>query len=312
VFARPASYDYDEFAAEFSQVQRLLGPAPLAGPTMGGFGWKPQLRRFLRAEPSVRVVTFHRYPLNRCFTPRRSPAYPTIARLLSPSASHGIAAALAWYIATAHRQRDLFRVDEVNSVACGGQPGVSNTFASALWALDTLFSLARAGADGVNLHSFLGAAYSPFSVDRVNGRWRASVRPEYYGLLLFARAAPPGSRFLRVISTAPATVRAWATRGTDGATRIVLINAGVRRRKVVLVRTPAPAAAVTVERLKAPSVYATSQVELGGRSFGDETGTGVLPALKQVSAQTNSAGQCELSLPAASAALITIRGTRQG
>src|SRR5205807_8152509 len=54
------------------------------------------------------------------------------------------------------------RVDEINSVACGGAAGVSNTFASALWALDTMFALVRTGVDGVNVHTFQGATYRLF------------------------------------------------------------------------------------------------------------------------------------------------------
>ena len=49
----------------------------------------------------------------------------------------------------------------MNSVACGGKAGVSDTFASALWALDALFAVARSGADGVNLHMFPRARYGP-------------------------------------------------------------------------------------------------------------------------------------------------------
>ena len=41
----------------------------------------------------------------------------------------------------------------MNAVSCGGVRGVSDTFASALWALDTLFEFSRVGVDGVNFHT---------------------------------------------------------------------------------------------------------------------------------------------------------------
>ena len=41
----------------------------------------------------------------------------------------------------------------MNGVSCGGTRGVSDTFASALWVLDTLFEMARLGVSGINIHS---------------------------------------------------------------------------------------------------------------------------------------------------------------
>ena len=41
----------------------------------------------------------------------------------------------------AHGAGLRFRLDEVNSVTCGGTRGVSDTFATALWAPDALLSL---------------------------------------------------------------------------------------------------------------------------------------------------------------------------
>ena len=99
-------------------------------------------------------------------------------------------------MAIAHAQHRQLRVDELNSVACRGRSGVSDTFASALWATDALFSLARAGVDGVNVHTLPDAAYELFAFSRHDGRWQAQVRPIYYGLQLFAQAAPPGARLL--------------------------------------------------------------------------------------------------------------------
>jgi hypothetical protein len=77
--------------------------------------------------------------------------------MLNPSASRGLAAGIGQYVRIAHQRVDTFRIDEMNSVACGGKAGVSDTFASALWALDTVFAVARSGADGVNIHTFPGA-----------------------------------------------------------------------------------------------------------------------------------------------------------
>jgi hypothetical protein len=59
-FSRAHRYEFRHFAAEFHRFRTALPKVPLAGPTVGGFEWLAPLRGFLRAEPTVRVVTFHR------------------------------------------------------------------------------------------------------------------------------------------------------------------------------------------------------------------------------------------------------------
>ena len=41
-------------------------------------------------------------------------------------------------------------MDETNDVSCEGEPGVSNAFASALWALDYTARAMTTGVAGVN------------------------------------------------------------------------------------------------------------------------------------------------------------------
>jgi hypothetical protein len=305
VFGRPSSYDFRAFSAEFSGLRRRLPKVAVAGPTVGALPWLQNLRRFLTAEPTLRVVTFHRYPLNRCFTTPGSPNYPTVANLLSSSASRGLASGITAYARIAHQRGATFRIDEMNSVACGGKAGVSDTFASALWAIDALFAVARSAADGVNIHTFPGARYGLFTFHRAGAGWSAFVRPEYYGLLMFAQAAPPGSRLLAVTRTGSLQVRGWATRASDGAIRLVLINEDVRRSHVVLVRLPERASTVTLERLTAPSAWARRGVALGGQSYGGHTATGTLAGAPLTQALTAGPGGYLVTLPAASAATVT-------
>ena len=91
VFGRPRTYDLRAFTAEFSALGKRLPKVALAGPTVGALPWLQNLRRFLAAEPTLRVVTLHRYPLNRCLRTPGSPNYPTVANMLSSSASRGLA-----------------------------------------------------------------------------------------------------------------------------------------------------------------------------------------------------------------------------
>jgi hypothetical protein len=307
-FSRSKRYEFSAFAADFARFRRSLPSVPLAGPTVGGFGWLAPLRSFLRAEPSVRVATFHRYPLNRCFTKPSSPTYPTVGNLLSPDASRGLVAGLRRYVTIAHRAGASFRIDEMQSVACGGKRGLSDTFAAALWSLDAIFSAVQQGADGVNFHTFPGARYQLFSFSRANGS--ATVRPEYYGLALFAQAAPPGSRLLSLRTSGPESVRAWATRGRDGRLRVLLINDDTGHSHVVRVSLPGAGGGgsprlASVERLRAPNALATSGVTLGGRQFA--AGTGRLSGPNRASRlAAGPGGRYTVTLPRASAALVTI------
>ena len=144
------------------------------------------------------MVTYHRYPLRACVTDPTSPGFPSIPNLLADSASAGLATPMAPFIAVTHRHNLPFRVAEMNSASCQGAKGVSDTFASALWALDTMFQFASVGVDGVNFHMLPGSNYELFTVSHNStGAWQAFVHPEYYGLLMFAQAFPPGARLLQ-------------------------------------------------------------------------------------------------------------------
>jgi Glycosyl hydrolase family 79 C-terminal beta domain len=308
---RPPGYDFSAFLNDFGSVSAALEPVALAGPTTGGPGWIPNLRQFLSDEPKVALVTLHRYPLQLCFTGTRSPHYPTIAHLLSAAASTGLAASFGSQVAVAHARGRALRVDELNSVSCGADPAVSYTFASALWVLDTLFEMARVGVDGVNIHTFPGAGYELYSLRFTGGRWEASISPEYYGLLMFAAAAPPGSRLLSVSGPIGRRLKAWATVAPDGRLRVVLINKDPGRSRLIALSAPRQAdGSATVERLQAPSVASSGGVTLAGQSFGEWTSTGRLAGTARVSKVTARGGRYHVSVPAGSAALITFGRSR--
>ena len=305
VLGRPKSYNEAAFARDFAGFTGALPHVSLAGPSLSGMMWTRDLGQFLAAEPHLGLVTLHRYPLQVCLTPRTSARYPTIARLLSPGTSTGLAESFAPYVALARAHGLSLRVDELNTVSCGADPAVSKSFASALWALNTLFGLASAGVSGVNIHTFPGAGYELFEISHQGGRWRAAVSPEYYGLLMFAQATPPGSHLLSVSPTGITGVDVWATSATDGTVRVVLTNEGTTTHEVA-VRMPGKFKGATLVRLTAPSASSTSGVTLGGQSFGSETSTGRLGGPAQSAFVASTDGSYEVELPAASAAMLVL------
>jgi hypothetical protein len=305
VLGRPKGYDMAEFTRDFAGFTSALPDVPIAGPSLSGMMWSRDLGQFLAGEPHLGLVTLHRYPLQVCLTPRTSARYPTISRLLSAATSTDLARSFVPYVALARAHGLSLRVDELNTVSCGADPAVSKSFASALWALNTLFGLASAGVSGVNVHTFPGAGYELFKITDAGGQWRAAVSPEYYGMLMFADATPPGSHLLSVSPTGIAGVDVWATRATDGTVRVVLTNEGTGAHDVS-VHMPGKFKGATVTRLTAPSASATSGVTLGGQSFGAQTSTGRLAGRTESAPVATDDGRYVVSVPAASAAMLEL------
>ncbi len=301
---RPAGWGYTTLNQDYASVAAGLSPQPLAGPSIGTLGWMPDLSDLLTAVPQIRLVTLHRYPLQGCTVPPSSPDYPTIPHLLADTASLTQAEDLAPYVAIAHARGLPIRNDEMNTVACGNVGGVANTFASALWAMDASFQMANVGVDGINIHTAAGYSDQLFSFTRAGSRWRGQVAPEYYGLLMFAQAAPRGARLLPVLG-ATSTLRAWATKAPNGRIRVLLINDASHPQALTL-HVGAGATAV-VQRLKAPSVRATGHITIAGQSFARNTTTGKLTGHFRTTLLHRRGGAFVVRLPDASAELLTLR-----
>ncbi len=304
-FSRLHIYSLGGLTSDFSSWRAALPSAPVAGPALAELTWLNGLPQFLSAERGLSLVTIHRYPLRGCTTDPTASNYPSLANLLADQSSSGVAQSVAPYVAVAHARGVPFRIDELNSVACSGKRGVSDTFASALWVLDTLFNLASVGVDGVNIHTLPGAAYEPFTFSQTrNGTWQALVHPEYYGMLMFAQAFSPGARLLPVSST-DGPVKVWATRASNGTVRTVLINKDASAAHTVQLQMPGVGQQVALAWLTAPSASATSGVSYTGRSFGSETTTGRLAGATQTTRQDSLLNSYTIQLPPASAVLLT-------
>jgi len=305
VYARPPSYDPADFADEVSRMLRVMPRFPIAGPETSTPSWLAAFERFLHPAGPAVTLTTHAYAANKCITDPSLWMYPSVPHLLSIAASHDQLAGLNPFIGLAHARGDGFRVDELGTVSCSGLGGVSNSMASSLWLLDTLFSMDDAGVNGVNLHTVKGVN-ALFTPSHAGGRWHATVGPWYYGALMFTAAAPAGSRLLPVTNATRTGTRVWATLGTDHLVRVLVINDNIGSSARVLVRNPGgygrrPGA---LELLRASGAYATRGVTLGERSFGRTT-TGTL-APPVTSSVARRGGAYAVTLPPASAGLLTL------
>jgi hypothetical protein len=303
LFPRSRTYGVDGFMHDFERWRSALGPVPLTGPALAELAWGQRLDAFINGEPRVNEITMHRYPLRGCVTDKSSPIYASIPNLLGDASSFGLAQNVAPFVQIAHAHGLPFRLDELNSVSCAGRFSVSNTFAAALWALDTLFNLANVGVDGIDFHTLPHAGYELATYHHSGGTWSAFVHPEYYAALMFGQAAPPGSELLSV--SAPAgPLKVWATQTPAGAIHVVLINKSTTDTQTIqlaLPRTDAP----TIEWLQAPSAYATSGVTLGRVTFGTSTTTGELPSPPAQDQLSRVSGSLTVTMPPASAAMLT-------
>ncbi len=277
---------------------------PLAGPAFTFSAWAPSFGRFLAAEPLVRIATGHRYPLNNCTDPN-APAFPSVAHLLGSRASDGLAQDAEGWIRAAHADHLPIRIDEINTTPCPGAALVLRTFAESLWALRVLLDLADVGADGVNIMTTAAASDDLFTPTKTRTGWQAAVQPEYYGLLMFAQAAPPGSQLIRLTQSTTAPIQAWATRASDGTVRVVVINLDSQEQTVAVNATAASGPA-TLERLEGSSPTTRYGVTLGGQTFGSETTTGRLADRQRTFKVTPRRGDYIVRMRPLSAAILRI------
>jgi hypothetical protein len=275
----------------------IAGPDPSSG--LPGLRWERAAARTLRPA----LLTDHYYPLSRCGST------PTVGELLSPLTRAAERAMLARMVAIARARATPLRLDETNNVSCEGQPGVSDTFAAALWALDFTVRAMNAGVSGVNFHDLLHkpGAYSPLVARGRRGRAEdLHANPEWYALL--AARTLPGGRHLRVqVAGAPAgELSAGALREPDGSLALVLVDFAPPGSPPLAVRLGLPAhfASGSILRLTAPSPTATSGVRLGGRAVapdGSWTPPAALPGVYR------GGGSPALQMAPSSAAVVTLR-----
>ena len=313
--SRPASYTHGDSVAEWIayhdalQADATTATMPSAGPAYARMSiWYDLLETFVTSTgDGLGLITVHEYPLQDCLGET-----PTIAELLSPELMAGTRERISSLVNVGATHGKLVRVAESNSVACRGHDGVSNVFASALWALDHLLTIAETGAVGANLHNAKDGFYDPIvsqeSGPDANGNWSYSTRvlPSYYGMLLASRVAGATLLTSEVEQTDVALV-SHAARAPDRTVLVYLINKDLAGRGGTVKVTPSTrlgtAQAIT---LAAPSLEAHAEdVTLGGVQIEDATGR--LPVPEMVSLEpTAGTGSYLIDVPAATAVLLSI------
>jgi hypothetical protein len=249
------------------------------------------------------LLSAHYYPLTKC-----EAFQPKLGDLVSPLTRVNESEILSQLSAIAQASKIPLRVDETNNVSCRGEPGVSNVFASALWAVDYIARAMASGVAGLNFHDLIAEpeSYSPLVADSAaelaSGELHAN--PEWYALLLADHLL--GDLPVRAqVAGGERTLTAAAFTDPDGNVHVVLVNftpSGARQLLVHL-RVPPNVGAGTIMRLAAPGLRATSGVTLGGGAVSPEGTWSPQATLPQVSGKP---GALALEMPASSAALLTL------
>jgi hypothetical protein len=297
----PRTYAHD-FQTYARALRRVAPGVPLLGPALAlPSDHRRWISTLIASRPAhVAVISVHRYPYSGCALPGTR-SYATIGRVLSENASAGVARSVRPAVAAARRAGDPVRLTELNSVTCGGRPGVSNAFATALWAPDALFELLRAGVSGVNIHVRAHAVNAAFAI----GAGGLDARPLLYGLATFTRTLGPGARLvpLNLHASGALHLKAWGVSVRGGGLHVLLIDKGGRPVDVSL-RLPAIGVA-TVQRLLAPSPAARSGVTLAGQYLGPDASWQGRAIAQTVG--PSAYDRYSVAVPRYSAALVTLR-----
>jgi len=163
-----------------------------------------------------------------------------------------------------------FRFTETNSAVNRGIDGVSNVYASALWCIDLMFTMAGGGAEGVNFHAGSASFYSPF--DFANSRLTA-IRPQYYGLLFFNMAGQ-GKLLETTINAGGQNISAYAI-DTGAGTSVMFVNKSRQPFEVAL-QLPRPATTITAIYLAALDLTSTTGIKIQNAEISVSNGLGTM------------------------------------
>jgi hypothetical protein len=282
-------WSYDEFISKwktFEKAVRAAVPnAPLAGPDTS---FKPEwVGRFIDdTQGQAKLVTAHYYAEG----PPTNPDM-TIHRLLTDKTK--FASNIATAAKLAQTKQLPYRMSEGNTCYNAGKKGVSDTFASALWAGDFLAQVATIGGVGVNLHGGGNGFYTPIAGSKQEG---FTARPDYYGMMM-ARSLAGATLLQSSVDAAGSNVTAYAMQ-KHGKLTVLAFNKDEHPVTLEIKLPKAAHAELKVMRLSAAAIDATTGVTLGGAEVKAD-GSWTPNQMETIQAKD---GQLLLTLPAYSGA----------
>ncbi|MEY9887045.1 hypothetical protein ABIA35_006679 [Catenulispora sp. MAP12-49] len=292
---------YADFETYASAIRAAVPGIGLTGPDAetNHASWLAGFADADAAHPDVSLVTDHTYPTSAC-----GGQVATIAQLLSTASTQYENANAQAALSAAGQLHVPAAMTETNSTVCAGTAGVSDTFASALWALDYNLLLAQDGITSAEFMDGTNAAgcdpYTPLCPTTGD----LTPRPLYYGML--ATSLVGSGDFVALDNPDAADVRAYAVR-EGGHLTVVLDD----------VQDPANHAATTVNlalglpglnhgsattlaTTSAAGLAATTDITLGGQQVGAH---GAFPAPRHTPVSVHH-GSASVTVQAGSAVII--------
>jgi len=154
-----------------------------------------------------------------------------------------------------------FRIAETNSFYNGGAPNVSDSYASALWVIDHIFTIAQGGSVGLNLHG--GGDSSGYTPIADSDGVVQEARPEYYGALLCALAGS-GALLSTTIDAGALNTSAYTVQNSGSQLSLIVNNKDATQNLQFTVTCPSAVQSASLQLLTGPSLAATSGVTIQG------------------------------------------------
>jgi hypothetical protein len=270
----------------------LAGPDTATTSWLSGYGAKEA--------GTVGWLDQHYYPLGCA----QGTAPAQIAgTLLSPALTAKEVAMFTKAASAAKTAHAHLRMSETNTVACGGATGLSDSYASALWAVDYMLTGVKHGVVGMNFHGGLGMSCQLYTPLCQVGTNEYTAQPIYYGML-FTHLLGSGHLLPAAVSTTSTAgnVAAFALRPlTGGGLRLIVENLSQYHTNAAL-RVGGNPSSATVLHLTGPSLLATSGVRIQGAAVAAD---GRFAPGKPDTVGCSS-GSCPVAIAPYSAVLVTV------
>ncbi|MDI5968852.1 glycosyl hydrolase family 79 C-terminal domain-containing protein [Streptomyces sp. SL13] len=291
---------YTDFESYVAAIEKAVPGVGITGPDAetNHSSWLGGFAALDAGNPDVSEISDHTYPASACGT-----STATIPQLLGTGSTQYETANAQAALTAAAQLGVPAAMTETNSVVCAGTPGVSDAFASALWALDYSLLIAQQGIVNADFMDGTNAAgcdpYSPLCP----GTGDLTAKPLYYGML--ATELVGTGRFATLDNPDPADVRAYAV--SDGQHLTVVLDnvqdPASNGASTVTLNLGGDFAAGQLTALTTSSsagLAATSGITLGGQQVGPH-GAFPTPQSTPVSVDGRTA---KVTVPAGSAAII--------
>jgi hypothetical protein len=306
-----STYDSD-FHAYRTAILNVAPNAKFCAPATtngGGQPWAESFANEFKGDPTILLICGHYYPGART----GGGATADINFLLDPTrlttGSNNYPLYYSQFPTTAVSDGEIFRIEETNSLASQGESGVSNVYASTLWALDYMHFWATKNSQGLNFHTGATSVYDPIMPTTLTSAYTAE--PVAYGIKAFGLGST-GENVSTVIGSNPNSVNLTAYGVLDPGTGnlfVTIINkehfAGAKNATVTL-EPGATYSGGQIWNLQQTNgdVTATSGITLGGAAIGgDGSWNG-----KSSPISPASSGTFTISVPAASAVIVELTG----